>query len=68
MTPPVADLDRAVTYRDDQGHLWHAVPTLTQCEKTHLNRSCCADGNTYTSYDRYLTRYRIDEPIQQVLL
>jgi hypothetical protein len=62
--------EQARTYRRPDGRLWHAVPTVTQCEKVDLvrGRRPRGDPKVYTNYDRFLTEYPVDEPVQQVLL
>jgi hypothetical protein len=51
-------------YRDPGGQLWHAVPTITQCEKVDLvhGRRPKGELRVYTNYDRFTTTYRVDEP------
>jgi hypothetical protein len=61
---------QAHTYRDPDGHLWHAVPTVTQCEKVDLVRGRRPRGEPriYTNYARFTTTYRIDQYEQARLL
>jgi hypothetical protein len=62
---PVLAAARAAarTYHDDQGRLWHDVPTVTQCEKVDLVRGRRPRGEprVYTNYARFTTTYRKED-------